>query len=50
MCVIDIMWPGAALAAVKSFFLLFLHKKAPPFGGAKCLYGAHLHQMRDLVV
>ena len=32
------------------FFCFFLHKKAPPFGGAKCLRGAHLHQMRDLVV
>jgi hypothetical protein len=41
---------GRPWAFVKSFFCFFLHKKAPPFGGAKCLRGAHLHQMRDLVV
>ena len=41
---------GRPWTLVKSFFCFFLHKKAPPFGGAKCLRGAHLHQMRDLVV
>lgn len=41
---------GQPWALVKSFFLLFLHKKAPPFGGANLLRGRDLHQMRDLVV
>ena len=41
---------GRPWAFVKYFFCFFLHKKAPPFGGANLLRGRDLHQMRDLVV
>jgi hypothetical protein len=35
---------------LSTLFSCFNEKKAPPFGGAKCLRGAHLHEVRNLVV